>query len=77
MASYVLYLNSIDKISGLNNNAVYNVEWASFLPYNVKQYRINFNFLINGGNYKDNCVTPIFYSSAKIFKTFDSKRWTL
>ena len=38
MASYVLYLNSIDKISGNNNNAVYNVEWSSFLPYNVKQF---------------------------------------
>ena len=30
----------------------------------------NFNFLSNGGNYKDNGATPIFYSSAKIYLDF-------
>ena len=69
MTSYVLYLNSVDKISGTNNNASYNVNWSAFLPYKVQQYKMTFNFLSNGGQYKDN---PNFYASAKIYCDFIS-----
>jgi hypothetical protein len=67
MTPYVLYLNSVDKISGTNNNATYNVNWSAFLPYGVQQYKINFNFLSNGGQYKD---VANYYASAKIYCDF-------
>lgn len=63
--TYTLYINSNDKISGLNNNANFNVQWNTFLPIQYDFYKMVFSFQSIGGYYKDNGTTAI-YSSAKI-----------
>jgi hypothetical protein len=51
--SYTLYLNSNDKVSGNNNNAIFNVNWDSFLSREYDQYKVSYSFITAGGNYKD------------------------
>ena len=77
MTSYVLYLNSSNKLNGsLNNNATFYVDWANFFPHSQSQqkYKVSYSFLSNGGYYKDNITT--FYSSAKIYLNFGSPSLT-
>ena len=47
--NYNLYLASNDKISGTNNNAVFNVNWESFLPRDFDTYQIMFNMNVVAG----------------------------
>jgi hypothetical protein len=61
--TYTLVLDSLDKISGTNNNATFNVNWATFLPMKYSYYKVIFNFQTVGGYYKDNVSI---FSSAKV-----------
>lgn len=40
--TFTVILNSINKISGTNNNALYNVPWDTFLPRKFNEYKIVF-----------------------------------
>ena len=51
--NYNLYLASNDKVSGTNNNAVFNVNWEAFLPRDFDTYQIMFNMNVVAGYYKD------------------------
>ena len=42
--SYTLYLSSVDKVSGTNNNATFNVNFQDFLPKEYDTYKIGFSF---------------------------------
>jgi hypothetical protein len=63
--TYTLVLNSADKVSGTNNNATFNINWAAFLPIKYSYYKVIFNFQTVGGYYKDIAGTSIF-STGKI-----------
>jgi hypothetical protein len=66
--TYTLVLNSADKVSGTNNNATFNINWASFLPMKYSYYKVIFNFQTVGGNYKDGTYNTVVtsFSTAKI-----------
>jgi len=60
---YNLYLSSVDKVSGTNNNATFNINWT-FLGTQYKEFDIQFIFVSAGGIFTDNSnVTPILYNS--------------
>ena len=63
--NYTLFMSSQDKISGSNNNAVFNVNWESFLPRDFDSYQLNFCFNVTAGYYKDTNNTTV-YSHCKI-----------
>jgi hypothetical protein len=63
--TYTLVLNSADKVSGTNNNATFNINWAAFLPMQYSYYKVIFNFQTVGGYYKDVAGTSV-YSTGKI-----------
>jgi hypothetical protein len=73
--TYTLFINSINKISGPNNNAVYNIVWDSFLPRKFNEYKIVFNFQSLGGFYFDK-ANGISNTSARILCDFQSKSFT-
>jgi hypothetical protein len=66
--TYTLVLNSSDKVSGTNNNATFNINWAAFLPMKYSYYKVIFNFQTIGGNYKDGTYggTYTVFSTAKV-----------
>ena len=64
--NYTLYLASADKVSGTNNNAVFNVNWESFLPRDFDTYQITFNFSATAGFYRDTADSTRMYSHCKI-----------
>jgi hypothetical protein len=66
--TYTLVLNSADKVSGNNNNATFNINWAAFLPMKYSYYKVIFNFQTVGGSYKDATYVaiPTVFSTAKI-----------
>ena len=49
--SYTLYLNSLDKIDGSNNNCRFNVNWDSFLPRDFSFYKEYFSIFCRFGWY--------------------------
>jgi len=51
--SYTLYLSSEDRVSGDNNNATFNINWASFLPNEYDKFKIRYSFLTSAGSYCD------------------------
>ena len=53
--SYVVVLNSVDKTSGTNNQASFNVDF-SFLPKNYQYFKMNYSFQSAGGVYKDQII---------------------
>ena len=67
--SYLLYLDSGDKISGKNNDANFNINWASFLPQEYNQYEMSFMFQTASGTYTDSGSKNIF-SSCEITADF-------
>jgi hypothetical protein len=78
--SYTLYLNSVDRISGTNNNATFNINWEALLPHDNKLYKIIFTFQSIGGYYKDFATYgggPLFYNSARIRANFKGKNFSL
>jgi len=52
--SYTLFISSVDKVSGTNNNATFDVNWDSFLPREYDTYKVAYSFQTAGGQYKDN-----------------------
>jgi hypothetical protein len=73
-ASYTLYLNSNDKVSGNNNNATYEVHWNDFLPERYDCYKVIFSMQTSGGYYKD--VNPNIYSTGKVVFNFGGKSFS-
>jgi hypothetical protein len=71
--SYTLYLSSADKISGNNNDAIFNINWASFLPRDIDQYKINYSFISAGGWYLDNATPAHNFSSCKVVIDFSGR----
>jgi hypothetical protein len=61
--SYLLYLDSRDKISGKNNDANFNINWDSFLPRKYTQYEVSFLFQSVAGNYSDSGRTNNFITA--------------
>ena len=55
--SYNLYISSNDKVSGTNNNGVYQVNWNDFLPRDYSTYTMSFSFQSGGGSYKDTAAS--------------------
>ena len=51
--SYTCVINSNDKISGTNNNGVYNIEWSQFLPQEFDLYKVISTFQSCGSYYSD------------------------
>jgi hypothetical protein len=51
--TYTLHLSSNDRISGSDNNAVFNINWASFLPSQYDKFKVRYSFLITAGLYVD------------------------
>lgn len=70
--SYTLYLSSDDKVTGSNNNATFNVNWASFLPRDYDQFKVCYSFLTAGGNYKDGTANSNF-NNCKIVCDFQGR----
>lgn len=70
--SYTLFLSSDDKVSGSNNNAVFNVNWESFLPRNYDQFKVCYSFLTAGGNYKDG-ISNSNFNNCKIVCNFQGR----
>jgi hypothetical protein len=68
-ATYTLYINSSDKISGTNNNATFNINWNDFLPRQYDLYKMVYSFQSTGGYYKDNGTTAIYSTAEIIFNT--------
>lgn len=73
--SYVLYLNSVDKVSGTNNAATFNVDWQDFLPTNFNEYKVIWSFQTTGGYYKDATNNSAIYSTAKVAADFGSRQF--
>jgi len=55
--SYTLFLSSVDKIGGKNNEAQFNVNWADFLPIDYDTFKVTFSFQTGGGYYLDKTFT--------------------
>ena len=55
--SYTVFLSSVDKASGNNNSATFQINWADFLPRKFTTYKMSFSFQSGGGNYKDSSFT--------------------
>jgi len=51
--SYSIILNSADKISGTNNNAVFQVNWDDVLPRSINKFKVIFTFQTLAGKYED------------------------
>ena len=58
-ATYTLVINSNDKISGTNNNAIFEVNWSDFLPVEYERYKMAFTFQTTGGYYADGSYLKI------------------
>lgn len=71
--SYNLYLSSGDKVSGNNNNAIFNVNWAAFLPRDYDKYNVSYSFQSSGGFYKDNATAISNFNGCKIVVDFGSR----
>ena len=52
-ATYTLVMNSNDRISGTNNNAIFDINWSDFLPVEFERYKMVFTFQTTGGYYAD------------------------
>ena len=51
--TYSLVLNSNDRLSGTHNNPTFNVEWDSFLPPNIAEFKVCYTFQSTSGFYSD------------------------
>ena len=51
--TYSLVINSVDRVSGTNNNATFQVNWKDFLPDDFQSYKMAFSFQSSGGYYGD------------------------
>ena len=51
--TYSLVINSVDRVSGTNNNATFQINWKDFLPDDFQSYKMAFSFQSSGGYYSD------------------------
>ena len=51
--TYNLVLNSNDRIAGTHNNATFNIEWDSFLPIDITEFKVCYAFQGTTGYYCD------------------------
>ncbi len=72
--TYTLYLSSADKISGKNNNATFNINWASFLPQNYTTFKVCYSFQTAGGYYKDGASSN--FNNCKIVCDFGARSYS-
>ena len=74
-STYSLVINSADKISGTNNDAIYSVNFQDFLPQNYDKYKVIFSAQTVGGNYLDS-LTSSLYGSAKLLIDFNCRQYS-
>lgn len=74
--TYLLFLNSQDKISGTNNDCNFYINWDTFLPRKVEQYEVSFQFNSSTGHYSDYGPNVGFFTSAKVKADFQGKNFT-
>jgi hypothetical protein len=75
--TYSIVINSINKISGLNNNCTFIIPWLQVLPTTKYQkFKVIYNMQTVGGFYKDSTTGGVTYSSAKLLLDFGSKSFT-
>jgi hypothetical protein len=74
--TYSVVINSINKVSGLNNNCTFIIPWLQVLPQKFEKYKIIYNLQTTGGNYIDSKTGGITYSSAKLLIDFGVKSFT-
>ena len=73
--SYTLYLSSSDKVStSKNNNAIFEINWASFLPNDYTEYKVSYSFLTTGGYYID--TTTSTFSNCRIVADFNGRNYS-
>jgi hypothetical protein len=73
--TYSVCINSINKISGLNNNCSFSIPWLQVLPtMHYEKFKVIYNFQSTGGYYKDS--STITYTSAKLLCDFGSRSFT-
>ena len=83
---YTFYLNSSDKQSGTNNNAIFYINWDQLLKHddsNKTRYKVTFNITVASGYYKDTAGTATtytvfsqLYSSIKVIANFQANSLT-
>jgi hypothetical protein len=61
--TYTLFISSDDKVSGTNNDAIFDINWDDFLPRKYQSYKVVFSFQTSGGAYKD------FIDGSNLFNT--------
>ena len=73
--SYTLFLSSADKVSGTNNNAIFDIKWESFLPKEFTQFKVAYSFVSTGGYYFDipTGATPSNYNNCRIVADFNAR----
>lgn len=71
---YTVYINSNDKISGSNNDATFQINWADFLDLKVDKYKVNFWFATNEDYFSDTATTK--YGLATIYLNTDGKSYS-
>ena len=79
---YTFYLNSSDKQSRTNNNAIFYINWDQLLKHddsNKTRYKVTFNITVASGYYKDTVGTATtytvfsqLYSSIKVIANFQA-----
>ena len=73
--SYTLFLSSADKVSGTNNNAIFDIKWESFLPKEFTQFKVAYSFVTTGGYYLDVSLNgkQNNYNNCRIVADFNSR----
>jgi len=74
--TYLLTINSNDRVSGLNNSATFQINWDDFLPRDVQKYKMTFNFQTTGGYYLDSTASSITYSSALVYVNWGGRSFS-
>ena len=76
--TYTLFINSNDKVSGSNNNAVFDIHWDDFLPRDFTEYKMIFSFQTTGGFYGDGTYssTRYVFSTAKVLMNLQGRSFS-
>lgn len=73
--TYSVVINSINKVSGNNNNCSFNIPWITILPEKYNAFKVVYNFQSVGGYYKD-IAGGITNTSAKLVSDFGTRSFT-
>ena len=75
--TYSVCINSLNRISGNNNNCTFSIPWLQVLPtLKYEKFKVIYNFQSTGGFYKDSTTGGITYTSAKLLCDFGSRSFT-